>query len=173
MRRFVHLVSSLFVAVLVGASLQAQAQGTPPPVINLGDFYFAINDSEPISFPPGTPPQSILTVTGAAEGEVILFFHNDTEETTHEVLSTLFLAASKVATVIRDAEGDLIAEIVGPSLTEFELGPGWTIKVEITLAEAVVEAMEKDPDREWTFDLSCFVPGHYEAGMRALITLKP
>jgi uncharacterized cupredoxin-like copper-binding protein len=60
-----------------------------------------------------------------------------------------------------DAEGNLITEIKG-SINEVEVGPGQTVEWFIVPVQTTDEPVE----------ITCEIPGHLEAGMRASVMIK-
>jgi len=60
-----------------------------------------------------------------------------------------------------DAEGNLIAEVKG-IITEVEVGPGKTVEWFIVPVQTTEEPVE----------ITCELPGHYEAGMHASVIIK-
>ncbi len=68
-------------------------------------------------------------------------------------------------------EGEMVVESEGTDLLELELAPGYSADLHIQLAGAVKKSFKKDPQLALDYEISCHVEGHYEAGMRALITL--
>ncbi len=81
------------------------------------------------------------------------------------------MAAKEVKAEIMNSEGEVIAESEGTDLLELELAPGYSAVLHIQLAGAVKKSFLKDSDLVLSYEISCHVEGHYEAGMRALITL--
>jgi uncharacterized cupredoxin-like copper-binding protein len=62
---------------------------------------------------------------------------------------------------ISDAEGNLVAEIKG-HITEVEIGPHQTVEWFFVPIQTIDEPTE----------ITCEIPGHYEAGMRASVIIK-
>jgi uncharacterized cupredoxin-like copper-binding protein len=62
---------------------------------------------------------------------------------------------------ITDADDNLVAEIKG-SIREIEVGPGQTVEWFIVPIQTIDEPIE----------ITCEIPGHKEAGMRASVTIK-
>jgi uncharacterized cupredoxin-like copper-binding protein len=62
---------------------------------------------------------------------------------------------------ITDADDNLVAEIKG-SIREIEVGPGQTVEWFIVPVQTIDEPVE----------ITCEIPGHKEAGMRASVTIK-
>lgn len=60
-----------------------------------------------------------------------------------------------------DAEGNLITEVKG-SINEVEVGPGKTVEWFIVPVQTTDEPVE----------ITCEIPGHLEAGMRASVMIK-
>ncbi len=72
-----------------------------------------------------------------------------------------------------DGDGNVVAEVEGSNLLELELASGWKAELHIELAGNTKKSLAKDPDLTMDFEISCHVEGHYEAGMRALVTVAP
>lgn len=123
------------------------------------------------NFPPGTAPKSVLTLTGAATGELAFNVVND-GTVLHEIRSPLFLATKEVKVLLYTPDNEFIAEFEGTDTLEVELEVGYKATFKIELAGAVAKGYQKDATLSLDYEISCHVPGHYEAGMRALITLK-
>ena len=81
------------------------------------------------------------------------------------------MAAKEVKAEIMDPNGKMVAESEGTDLLELELAPGYSAVLHIELAGAVKKSFKKDPNLALTYEISCHVEGHYEAGMRALVKL--
>lgn len=174
-----RITVGLVVAVLAGllwvtsmAASGDSAHGEDIPTIQMGDFFFGVPGGPQVEYPPGTPGESILTITGGADGEIRLIIEN-VGMLLHEIRSPLFTATKEVKAEIIDANGNVVAEVEGSNLLELELAPGWKAELHIELAGAVKKSLAKDGNLIMTFELSCHVEGHYEAGMRALITIAP
>jgi uncharacterized cupredoxin-like copper-binding protein len=171
-----RITIGLAVAVVVGLlwlTLPSMAASEEDmPTIQIGDFFFAVLGGPQVEYPPGTPAESILTITGAADGEIELIIEN-VGMLLHEIRSPLFTATKEVKAEIIDAKGNVVAEVEGSNLLELELAPGWKAELKIKLAGAVKKSLAKDGNLIMTFELSCHVEGHYEAGMRALIQVAP
>lgn len=120
---------------------------------------------------PGSPLASALTLTGAASGELVFNVVND-GTVLHEIRSPLFMAAKEVKVLLYTPDNELAAEFEATDALELELEVGYKATFKVALAGAVAKGYQKDPDLSLDYEISCHVAGHYEAGMRALITLK-
>jgi uncharacterized cupredoxin-like copper-binding protein len=60
-----------------------------------------------------------------------------------------------------DAKGNLITEVKG-TITEVEVGPGMTVEWYIVPVQTTDEP----------FEITCEIPGHYESGMHATVTIN-
>ncbi|MBI3961396.1 MAG: hypothetical protein HY335_01485 [Deinococcus sp.] len=173
-KRWIQLICAVvLVASLSLGPSHILAQGEDLPTILMGEFFFSVPGGSQAAFPPpDAPPQNILTISGAADGEIAFIVEN-IGAILHEIRSPLFMATKEVKAAIFDAAGNLVAESEGTDLLELELGAGFKAEVQITLAGAVAKSLAADPNLTMTFELSCHVEGHYPAGMRALITVAP
>ena len=77
--------------------------------------------------------------------------------------------AESVVDVVKQI--DLSSLATKEDLLELELAPGYSAVLKIKLAGAVTKSFKKDSSLVLDYEISCHVAGHYEAGMRALITL--
>jgi uncharacterized cupredoxin-like copper-binding protein len=165
-----QILKSVF--VVLASSLLVMAWAEEAPTIHMGEFFFAVADGPQQPFPPGTPPQSILTLTGGATGELEFVVEN-VGSMMHEFSGALLMIAEEVHVEVLDVEGNVVTEFAAPGLLELELAPGGMAEISIRLAEVIAESFSKDPELTMTFEVACHIPGHYEAGMRALITIAP
>lgn len=157
------------VALALSGALQAQdedAFDASLPTISMTEMKF-----NGANFPPGTPPENALTLTGGATGSLRFNVVND-GTVLHEIRSPLFLAAKEVKVLLFGPNDEFIAEFEATDLLELELEVGYKAEFQIELAGAVAKGYQKDGSLSLDYEISCHVPGHYEAGMRALITLK-
>ncbi len=162
-------VLSVVGVLIVGPTLAFAEEGAPR--IQMGEMFFAVPGGKQISFPTGTAqPKSIMTIQGAETGRLTFVIEN-VGELLHEIRSPLFMAAKEVKAEIMDSEGEMVAESEGTDLLELELAPGYSAVLHIQLAGAVKKSFKKDPQLALDYEISCHVEGHYEAGMRGLITL--
>ena len=168
---FTTLIAAI-AAVGILSSVPAVADSTDKaPRIQMGEMFFAVPGGKRISFPPSSrKPESILTVTGAETGKLTLVVEN-VGKAIHEIRSPLFMAAKEVKAEILDSNGNMVAEVEETDLLELELAPGYSAVLKIKLAGAVKKSFKKDPNLVLDYEISSHVEGHYEAGMRALITL--
>ena len=170
--KFFTMLIATIVAIGAYAANPAAADSLDKaPRIQMGEMFFAVPGGKRVAFPPSSrKPESILTVTGAETGMLTLVIEN-VGEAVHEIRSPLFMAAKEVKVEIIDSNGDMVAESEGTDLLELELAPGYSAILKIKLAGAVKKSFKKDPNLVLDYEISCHAAGHYEAGMRALITL--
>lgn len=148
------------------------APGGTDVTLVLGEMFISVEGAERRPFPIGTPVENIVTISGAADGEISILFKNVGKKL-HEIYSPLFKATEKIEVQFFDVEGNFSGKFSSPSLTEFYILPGWSFELRLTLGKAIVDSLAKDPDLRMAFEISCHVPGHYEAGQRAFVTLAP
>jgi len=164
------LIAGMSLAVLLGASaLLALAVGSEgeapvaatPITISLTEMSFSVD---------GGAPNDTITFN-AGETYAITFVNDGTVE--HE------MKAGNGAMVERangSPDGYVNNFFSGPAvltedgqkiefsdLLEVELDPGQVVTVEITVPDSFAGQ---------SFEIGCFVPGHYEAGMKAPIAVK-
>ncbi|MBI1741972.1 hypothetical protein HYR54_02770 [Candidatus Acetothermia bacterium] len=165
-------IAGLFALTLSINLKPGVAQPSALPTIQMGDFFFAVPGGPHASFKPGTPAQNILTLSGGAKGKIELNVEN-TGNMLHIFLSPLLTASEEVKTQLIDASGKVVGEVESSELRELELQPKMKAKLEIMLADNIKESLARDPKLTMVFEISCHAEGHYEAGMRALITVAP
>lgn len=166
------VVGLLFVALPSAVRADVVPFDASLPTILMGEMWFAVPGGPQVSYPPGTPPESILTLTGAASGELKFNVSNVGAAVLHEIRSPLFMAAKEVKVLLYDADDNFIAEFEATDSLEVELEVGFKATFIIQLAGAVKKGYQKDPSLSLDYEISCHVEGHYEAGMRALVTLE-
>jgi len=181
MRKLIAVTMMLAVVGLLTATTLALrptgASATASPaetVIKMGEFYFEGPEGKSEA-PVGDttkPVKNIGTYTGGAAGKIELVFEN-IGKVLHEVRSPLFGATKEVKVELIDPSGKVVAEVESTDLLELELEAGWKAKVELVLAGSVAKSLNEDKDLAMVFEISCHVEGHYKAGMRANITVKP
>ena len=103
-------------------------------------------------------PDSFEFVTGQAYKLVLV----NVDEIKHELAlnemgERIFTRKIEIA----DADGGLVAEIKG-NIREVEVGPGKTVEWFIVPIQTTDEPVE----------ITCEIPGHHEAGMRASVMIK-
>jgi len=156
------------------------AEAAGPTAINLGEFFFGAPENMAPVGDAAKPEKVVATITGAAEGEIVLVLKN-VGKLEHEVQSALFLATSETVVKSFDEKGNEISKVetVG-ALREVELQPGMSAEVTLALDEPLQRAFEDDPNLTMTFEISCQVghskrdtaKDHYQLGMRGFIILK-
>lgn len=172
MLRNLTIVAAALAAAYAGSGIAATNEINPnAPTILMGEMWFAVPGGPQIGFAPGeNAPDSIITVSGAETGKLEIVVTN-VGNVLHEIRSPLFMAAKEVKVLFFDPDGVFIAEAEGTDMLEVELAAGYTAVFNIDLAGAVTKSFDKDPNLVLTYEISCHVTGHYEAGMRALLTL--
>ncbi len=170
-KTILSFVTALFVTAILAVSPAVAHEHEKAPRILMGEMYFAVPGDEREAFPPGErQPESILTLTGAGSGEVILAFVN-VGELMHQIRSPLFMAAKEVKVEIEAPDGEIVAELVGTDILQINVPAGYSAVFHIQLAGGAVNSFKKDPNLALEYEISCHALGHYEAGMRALVTL--
>ena len=103
-------------------------------------------------------PDSYEFVTGQAYRLVL----TNVDEIKHELaLNEMVERIFTRKVEASDAEGNLITEVKG-SINEVEVGPGQTVEWFIVPVQTTDEPIE----------ITCEIPGHLEAGMRASVMIK-
>ena len=171
LRNTAGMLAAALVAVPILTVTPAIADEDHVPAIQMGEWFFSVPGGPEMAFVPSeAQPQSIMVLTGAETGKIELMVEN-VGTVVHEIRSPLFMAAKEVKAEIFDAAGEYVAESEGTDLLELELAPGYSAVLHISLAGAVSKSFAKDPALTLDYEISCHSEGHYEDGMRALITL--
>ena len=86
-------------------------------------------------------------------------------------VAVIFLTLHVACVGWPEFQTEMVAETEGTDLLELELAPGYSAVLQIQLALAVRKSFKMDPKLTLDDEIFCHVEAHYEAGMRALITL--
>lgn len=166
------LIAGLMLVALADARADVVPYDDSLPTILMGEMWFAVPGGPQVSYPPGTPMESILTLKGAATGEIKFNVSNVGASVIHEIRSPLFMAAKEVKVLLYDKDSNFLGEFEATDALEVEFAVGTKATFIVQLAGAVKKGYQKDPSLSLDYEISCHVEGHYEAGMRALITLE-
>ncbi len=157
--------SYLLLILLFAISSSSWAQESDKPgdatPLNLivTEMSFQLDGQEknaPITFQSGTTYDLHIKNEGKILHEVQFGRDPDMSSGLAHDYKVLLFANTEVVTVINDTE------IVSPGMTEVVLKPGQEVHVLFTLEEA--------NKGEW--EVACFQPGHYEAGMHAPVIVN-
>ena len=146
----------------------AQQTGSPAPqplVLVMNEFSFTVAGSPP---PPGYPPRTPALGAGSS---VLVTLRNE-GHIVHEwrVGQTVLPGGGY--------EDDLLArmdpEVVSGqgSLVNPEGGGLGGVKVEVAPGAAVTLRLTVPAEATGTWEMGCFVPGHYQAGMKATLRIE-
>jgi uncharacterized cupredoxin-like copper-binding protein len=105
----------------------------------------------------GVPASITVTNNGKTEHEFYVYDMPKTEPKEWEeyaIDKTFFKNIGEVKVYVNGVK------VAGHSLFEFEVQPGQTLKLEFT------------PTRKGTFQIGCHLPGHYEKGMKGVVTVE-
>jgi uncharacterized cupredoxin-like copper-binding protein len=151
---------------------QAQQAGSPAAqrlVLLMDEFSFTVAGPPP---PPGYPPQTAVLPGGRS---VLVTLRNVGRIVHHWSVGRTLLPGGGY-------EDDLLAMMkpevlsgAGYRLVQTEEGtaggPGGLI-IEVAPGGAVTLRLAVPADATGTWEMACFVPGHYQAGMRKALTIK-
>jgi len=149
---------------------QARSPAAQPPLVLLMDeFSFTVAGPPP---PPGYPPETAVLPAGRS---VLVTLRNVGRIVHHWSVGRTLLPGGGY-------EHDLLAMMepkvlsgTGYRLVETEEGaagrPGGVI-IEVAPGAAVTVRLTVPADATGTWEMACFVPGHYQAGMKAALTVK-
>ncbi len=155
--RFFTLLSIVLVAL--ASTAVAQDAERIEVVIELHEYNFTIPGGEanaPIVFRAGQPYSVVFTNVGMMEHEVLIGRTVLVEDGVPDGYETNLLDAIEVDVVGDDWE-------VGTSgFVEVELEPGQSIEIHFTLPAELIG----------TWEIGCFIPGHYQAGMLAPVVVE-
>ena len=170
-KTILSFATALFVTAILAVSPAVAHEHGKAPTIEMGEWFFAVPGGDQKAFPPGkAQPESILTLTGAGSGELILAFVN-VGKIVHQIRSPLFMAAKEVKVEIEAPNGKIVSEVVGTDVLDITVPAGYTVILHVELAGGTKESFKKDPNLALQYEISCHTKNHYEAGMRALVTL--
>ncbi len=140
---------------------QSGSLAAQPVVIVMNEFSFAVGGSPP---PPGYPP---VSATLPAGGSVLVTLRNE-GHIVHE------WRVGRTVLTEGGYEDDLLAMMkpevlsgMGYRLVETPDG----LKVEVDPGAAVTLRLAVAAEASGTWEMGCFVPGHYQAGMKATLRI--
>lgn len=155
--RFFALLTLLLAAV--GPFAVAQDAERMEVVIELHEFNFTVGGGEanaPIVLKAGQPYSVVFSNVGMMEHEVLIGRTVLVEDGVPDGYETNLLDAIAVKIAGDDWE-------VGTSgFVEVELEPGESVEIHFTLPAELIG----------TWEIGCFVPGHYQAGMLAPVIVE-
>ena len=155
--RFFALLSGALVAVASFAF--AQSADRIEVVIELREFNFTVAGGEanaPIVFNAGQPYSVVFSNVGMMEHEVLIGRTVVVEDGVPDGYETNLLDAIPV-----NIDGD-DWEVGTSGFIEVELEPGESVEIHFTLPAELIG----------TWEIGCFVPGHYQAGMLAPVIVE-
>ncbi len=155
--RFFAIVSMVLLAV--ASSAFAQDVERIELVIELHEYNFTVAGGEanaPIVFQAGQPYSVVFSNVGMMEHEVLIGRTVLVEDGVPDGYETNLLDATPVDLVGDDWE-------VGTSgFVEVELEPGQSVTIHFTLPDELIG----------TWEIGCFIAGHYQAGMLAPVIVE-
>ncbi len=154
------------------AASPTKAAGSPsaqPLVLLMNEFSFAVEGSPP---PPGYPPK---TATLPAGSSVLVTLRND-GRIVHQwsVGQTLLLGGGYEVDLLAMMEPK-IQSGTGYRLVETEeaaAGGSGGVSIEVAPGAAVTLRLAVPANATGTWEMGCFVPGHYQAGMKAALRVE-
>ncbi|MDF1524493.1 MAG: hypothetical protein P1P87_16950 [Trueperaceae bacterium] len=157
--RFRFFALLTFLLVTVGSFAFAQDAERIEVVIELREFSFTVAGGEanaPIVFKAGQPYSVVFSNVGMMGHEVLVGRSVLVEDGVPDGYETNLLDALPVKVAGDDWE-------VGTSgFVEVELEPGQSVEIYFTLPTELIG----------TWEIGCFVPGHYQAGMKAAVIVE-
>ena len=147
-------------AVVLAGSLALAQDAEPMQLrIEMGEFYFQAEgqeQNEAIVLQAGQPYELVFANVGTVEHEVLIGRELLVEDGVPDGYETNLLDA-----VVTDVyEDDWMVRMTG--MIEFELEEGESITMLVTVPEDLVG----------TWEIGCFIPGHYQAGMKAPFVIE-
>jgi len=147
-------------AVVLAGSLALAQDAEPTQLrIEMGEFYFQVEGQEQndaIVLQAGQPYELVFANVGTMEHEVLIGRELLVEDGVPDGYETNLLDA-----VVTDVyEDDWMVRMSG--MIEFELEEGESITMLVTVPEDLVG----------TWEIGCFIPGHYQAGMKAPFVIE-
>ena len=147
-------------AVVLAGSLALAQDAEPTQLrIEMGEFYFQVEGQEQndaIVLQAGQPYELVFANVGTMEHEVLIGRELLVEDGVPDGYETNLLDA-----VVTDVyEDDWMVRMSG--MIEFELEEGESITMLVTVPEDLVG----------TWEIGCFIPGHYQAGMKASFVIE-
>ena len=155
--RFVPLLATALVAVASFAF--AQSSERIEVVIELREFSFTVAGGEEnatIVLQAGQPYSVVFQNVGMMEHEVLVGRAVLSEDGVPDGYETNLLDAVPV-------------DVVG---AEWEVGTSGFVEVELEAGESVTIHFTLPVELVGTWEIGCFIPGHYQAGMRAPIVVE-
>ena len=147
-------------SILLAGSLALAQDAEPTQVrVEMAAFYFQVEgqaQNEAIVLQAGQPYELVFANVGTMEHEVLIGREVIVEDGVPDGYETNLLDAV-VTDVVDD---DRMVRMSG--VIEFELEEGESLTLRVTVPEDLVG----------TWEVGCFVPGHYEAGMKAPFVIE-
>lgn len=157
-RGWMTVMLALGMALAVGATF-AQDDDEIELTIEMGEFYFQVEGQErnaPIVLEAGQAYEITFVNVGMMEHEVLIGRDLILENGSADGYQTNLL--DQVVMDVVEDEG--FVRVSG--MIEFELEEGASITLELTLPDELIG----------TWEIGCFIPGHYEAGMKAPVEVR-
>ncbi len=157
-----HFRKALILIALATLVSVAWAQVTQERIslrVEMGEFYFQVDGQDrnaPIVLQADQPYELVFVNAGTMKHEVLMGRDVVVEDGVPDGYEVDFLGAVRVDVV---GEG---WEVKTTGLFELEFEVGTTITIHVTVPQELVG--------EW--EIGCFVPGHYLAGMKAPIRVE-
>lgn len=150
----------LTAAIALAGSLALAQDAEPTQVrIEMGEYYFQAEgqeQNEAIVLQAGQPYELVFANVGTLEHEVLIGRELLVEDGEPDGYETNLLGA-----VVTDVfEDDWMVRMSG--MIEFELEEGESLTMLVTVPEDLVG----------TWEIGCFIPGHYQAGMKAPFVIE-
>jgi uncharacterized cupredoxin-like copper-binding protein len=158
-QRFRSFALLTFLLAAIGSFAFAQDAERLEVVIELREFSFTVAGGEanaPIVFQAGQPYSVVFSNVGMMEHEVLIGRTVKVEDGVPDGYETNLLDAIEV-----DVVGD-----------EWEVGTSGFVEVEIEPGEAVTIHFTLPAELVGTWEIGCFIPGHYQAGMLAPVIVE-
>jgi len=147
-------------AIALSGSLALAQDAEPMQVrIEMGEFYFQVEGqerNEAIVLQAGQPYELLFANVGTMEHEVLIGRELLVEDGVPDGYETNLFDA----VVIDLYEDDWMVRMTG--MIEFELEEGESLAMLVTVPEDLVG----------TWEIGCFIPGHYQAGMKAPFVIE-
>ena len=147
-------------AVVLAGSLALAQDAEPMQLrIEMGEFYFQVEGQEQndaIVLQAGQPYELLFANVGTMEHEVLIGRELLVEDGVPDGYETNLFDA----VVIDLYEDDWMVRMTG--MIEFELEEGESLAMLVTVPEDLVG----------TWEIGCFIPGHYQAGMKAPFVIE-
>src|SRR6056297_2353519 len=153
-------VRAILVAALAAGAMALAQDAEPMQVrIEMGEFYFQVEGqerNEAIVLQAGQPYDLLFANGGTMEHEVLIGRELLVEDGVPDGYATNLLDA----VVIDVFEDDWLVRMSG--MIEFEVEEGESLVFRVTVPEDLVG----------TWEIGCFIPGHYQAGMKAPFVIE-